>query len=910
VRTILVPLVLLAALALGVGSAGGRTLVTTTVTVTSITGSGTVTSNPSGISCPSTCSYSPDVSSPIILFATPASGWVFDSWGCSAGSGENVVGTTCQIDPDGGSHNITATFTAIPPPSPPPGTGTIAVSVIGKGRVTSDPDGITCGDGKKSCSRTFSGGGEELTANETDDDWHFDAWSDWDVTTDSAGPCDGNGGTCAVTGNDNRQITANFVGPSASTRTLSVSFAGPGTVTGGNQEVECGSAASDCSWSAPDGSVLAVFETPDSSSVFSGWSGDCGGGGIACTVELDGNRSVNATWTTASAATLTANVTGSGTITGGGLDCPSTCSATKEINSSVTLTATPSSGYVFSSWTGACASSTATTCTFTMTADTAVTATFAPAAQLSVAVSGNGSVSGGSGAINCGNGATICGATFAQNATVTLVATATTGATFAGWSGACGGTTTTCTVLMSAAKSVTASFTGGAAGTGFALSVTVTGNGTVSGGGITCGTGGSVCTSANHAPNSTVTLTATPTGGATFTGWGGACTGTTPSCTVVMTSAKAVTATFQGGVATYQLTVSVTGNGTVTGGGINCGRSASACAASVAGGTTVVLSATPAAGATFTGWGGACSGTGRTCTVTMNAAKGVSARFSGGASAPGALTIAVSGRGTVSTAIGSCSSTGPQRTCVEQFGVGAKARLTATPASGASFLGWGGACSGAARTCSLTMSTSRSVTARFSGAPGGPPTARGALRSLGRPIVRRHATGFRVTLRFSTSVGGLVHVRGLRAGRIGASVVLRVAAGRATIGPFPVAKPGLYTFEARLAGRVLRWRACLGRCGAASKAGPFVLARRAPTVSRAGDVWSVTLHYRANLISDARIRVLKGGKSLVNQHFLGRAGRRSLGPFLLGPGSYTLRLTATDPYGRVRTLGWIVALAP
>src|SRR5439155_22210125 len=105
----------------------------------------------------------------------------------------------------------------------------------------------------------------------------------------------------------------------------------------------------------------------------------------------------------------------------------------------------------------------------------------------------------------------------------------------------------------------------------------------------------------------------------------------------------------------------------------------------------------------------------------------------------------------------------------------------------------------------------------FSGGPVPGPTA--VLRSLGPPIVKRAATGFRVTLRFSTTVGGLAHVRGLRAGRITVSLSLRVAAGRATIGPFPVAKPGLYTFEVLLAGRTLRWRTCLGLCGAAAKAG-------------------------------------------------------------------------------------------
>jgi hypothetical protein len=47
---------------------------------------------------------------------------------------------------------------------------------------------------------------------------------------------------------------------------------------------------------------------------------------------------------------------------------------------------------------------------------------------------------------------------------------------------------------------------------------------------------------------------------------------------------------------------------------------------------------------------------------------------------------------------------------------------------------------------------------------------------------------------------------------------------------------------------------------------------------------------------------------LVNQHFLGRAGRAAFGPFLLGPGNYTLTLAAVDAYGRVRTLSWIVSL--
>jgi DNA-binding beta-propeller fold protein YncE len=67
------------------------------------------------------------------------------------------------------------------------------------------------------------------------------------------------------------------------------------------------------------------------------------------------------------------------------------------------------------------------------------------------------------------------------------------------------------------------------------------------------------------------------------------------------------------------------GSGTVTSSpaGIACGP---ACSARFDAGTTVTLSATPAPGSTFTGWGGACSGTG-TCSITMDRAHDVSAAF-------------------------------------------------------------------------------------------------------------------------------------------------------------------------------------------------------------------------------------------------------------------------------------------
>ena len=154
----------------------------------------------------------------------------------------------------------------------------------------------------------------------------------------------------------------------------------------------------------------------------------------------------------------------------------------------------------------------------------------------------------------------------------------------------------------------------------FTVTPAGTGTGTVtsSPAGINCG--GS-CTN-GFALGTTVTLTATPGALSTFAGWSGACTGT-GSCIVAVDGAKSVTATFT--LQTFSLTVSKagTGTGTVTSSpaGISCGGT---CGASFNGGTT--LTATPDANSGFTGWSGACAGTG-SCMVTMDAAKAVTATF-------------------------------------------------------------------------------------------------------------------------------------------------------------------------------------------------------------------------------------------------------------------------------------------
>jgi hypothetical protein len=126
-----------------------------------------------------------------------------------------------------------------------------------------------------------------------------------------------------------------------------------------------------------------------------------------------------------------------------------------------------------------------------------------------------------------------------------------------------------------------------------------------------------------------VALTETPAAGSMFTGWSGGCSGTTATCQVTISADTSVTATFSPTPPPAQNTLTVidtgTGAGTVTSSpaGIDCGAT---CSASFTAGTSVTLTARAAAGSSFAGWSGACTGTG-SCTLTMSAAQSVAATF-------------------------------------------------------------------------------------------------------------------------------------------------------------------------------------------------------------------------------------------------------------------------------------------
>ncbi len=124
--------------------------------------------------------------------------------------------------------------------------------------------------------------------------------------------------TAAITPDPTHQLTVTKAG------------AGAGSVTSSPAGIDCGSS---CAAMFATGSSVTLTAAPSSGSSFAGWSGACSNGGATCTVALDADRSVTATFVTSSvtrsqtAPTVTtgtptvhdSKVTFAGTVTGDGL---------------------------------------------------------------------------------------------------------------------------------------------------------------------------------------------------------------------------------------------------------------------------------------------------------------------------------------------------------------------------------------------------------------------------------------------------------------------------------------------------------------------------------------------------------------------------------------------------------------
>jgi hypothetical protein len=154
--------------------------------------------------------------------------------------------------------------------------------------------------------------------------------------------------------------------------------------------------------------------------------------------------------------------------------------------------------------------------------------------------------------------------------------------------------------------------------------------------------------------------------------------------------------------------------------GIDCGL---ICGASFARGTKVILIAQPYSRFTFQRWAGGCSGPALRCMVSMNQATNAIAVFT---PKPGEeittetpiLNVAVAGGGRITSSPSGIDCSRDDLPCFTALALGTQVTLSAAPARGYAFAGWGGP-PGVARLCgkhphcTVTLNFSTSIEAAF-----------------------------------------------------------------------------------------------------------------------------------------------------------------------------------------------------
>ncbi len=537
----------------------------------------------------------------VAILAYPAAGYQFSEW-----SGACTGGGPCVVTINGDT-TVTAKFDRgvdLTVKANPPNGGTI----LPEGRTSHKP-GTTV----------------TIVASPADG-YQFLEWT---------GDCTGSR-PCVVITDADKSVTANFI------RVF--------TLTTRSNPPAGGTISPDTATSHTEGSKVTVVASPAEGYQFSEWGGDCTGNG-ACVVTMDADKAVTANFAQVFDLAVSSDPADGGAVLPGGVT--SYIDGTK-----VTVLAYPVAGYRFSKWSGDCSGS--DSCSVTINEDKAVTANFIQEVDLTTAV-------------NPSDGGTVLPAgktSHPPGAVVTVIATPTDGYQFSEWTIDCSGSGP-CVITMDSAKSVTANFVGV-----FDLTVAAvpTDGGSVFPGSTT-----------SYVADDQVTILARSAAGYQFSEWSGDCSGDS-ACVVTMDSDKSVTANFK---PVFDLTVSAdpAAGGTVFPEGTT----------SYISGAQITILAHPASDYQFSTWSGDCSGNG-SCAVVMNGGKSVTASFNQVFD----LTVTVDPpKGGFVFPAGTTS-----------YAEGGQITLTARPAYGYAFSGWGGDCSGI-DSCIVTMDDNKTVTANF-----------------------------------------------------------------------------------------------------------------------------------------------------------------------------------------------------
>ena len=416
--------------------------------------------------------------------------------------------------------------------------------------------------------------------------------------------------------------------------TVTVTPASSGTVTVNPAAGNVSGAPANCY--AP-GTQVTLTAAGSGTNTLTGWSGDATGTGASVAVIMNAPKTVTATFGAAASVNLTLETVpaglsariGAATINNPLSPTPVTSSVPANSSQSIVVLASVTRNgtwYAFQSW------SNGTTTPLSQaqvgTTNLTVTATYATACHeltLSANPSAGGTVTASPASGNVTGFPANC---YAPGTTVTFTANPAAGQTLQGWTGATPGAGNTATVVMSQPRTVTANF-------GAPANVTLTVATNPAGLDARIGASGAftaASVSASVAANTSVPVAVTDPitkngTGYRFANWVGAAPANSAGAASVAVGTSNQTATANFTVACYLLTVTPSPNngGTLAATPLpNVAPFAGNC---IVPGTVVTLTATPAAGRTFTNWSGDATGTNPSVQVTMSGPKTVTANF-------------------------------------------------------------------------------------------------------------------------------------------------------------------------------------------------------------------------------------------------------------------------------------------
>ncbi|MCB0105971.1 MAG: inorganic diphosphatase [Caldilineaceae bacterium] len=284
-----------------------------------------------------------------------------------------------------------------------------------------------------------------------------------------------------------------------------------------------------------------------------------------------------------------------------------------------------------------------------------------PSYDLTVAVSGGGSVSQPAG-------------TFVEGTVLTLTATADPGWVFAGWGGALGGNLLTQALTMDGDKHIVALFTRNQ----YSLARRVVGSGSIS----------ATPNQGSYLYGDVVALTATPTAGWHFGGWSGDLAGSNTTENITIGANTVVTATFTQN--SYTVSAGVSGSGSVT---LNPQQD------SYVYGDVVLVEAVPAPGYVFQSWSGDLNGEGSGRQLLIDGNKALTAHF---APATYVIETAVTGSGSITL--------DPAKAT---YAYGDVVQVSAVAATGWRLTAWAAGLSGDATVQTLTVTDDMALLAIF-----------------------------------------------------------------------------------------------------------------------------------------------------------------------------------------------------